>query len=234
MKPRVIFILLAAGTVLSSGCVTNMASNYGVKYGAFNATGPVHGDASQIYVRGKLDIYPGRFPPQSHWLRSPEMMTADLKHWQPEERGIPWRPRTAEPSPVESRPAYMLIKFGDGQIASQTIHECDMPPVVFEYPKITLSPRPENGRYKDVFTESGRDAGTTGLWYLYVKNPHDADEPVLVWLTGQGTQYPRTGFAKIIYPLLYTGAVVADVVLIPVYVVSTLGVVLVVLVVGVA
>lgn len=234
-------LCVIASMIFLSGCAaTNWAArDYGKICGAFVATGPAYGDTTQIYVQGELNIYQGGLPPQSHWLRSSEFMTRNLKHYAPEELGTPWRPSKEEPPPLETRPAYMSIKLQKAQTLStmpawtllvdKEIHEGSLPPAAFEYPKITPATRPEKTPYKDVFMASGQDIGTTGWWYLYVKNQNDVNDPFIVWLTGETKQYPRSTTSKIPYPVVVTGAVAVDILATPLYVAKDLGILLLLL-----
>ena len=109
-----------------------------------------------------------------------------------------------------------------------------MPQAAFKYPKVTRTPRDKKRPYKDVFIASGEDIGTTGWWYLYVKNPNNTDDPHLIWLTGQGIQYPRTSTAdKILYPVIFTGAVAVDIVTVPLYIANVILLIPILLIVGI-
>ena len=127
-------------------------------------------------------------------------------------------------------PAYLAIALNEGQILSKEINEGDMPPAAFDYPTIGTPYRYD----KAWFIESGRDIGNAGGWSLYIKNPNDPDTPTLIFLNQEHRQYPRSTSAKVFYPVVLTGAVVADIIATPVYVIRALGAALVVLFVGVA
>ena len=185
--------------MLTSGCVTNLASHYGKKVGYFVPTGPAHGDTTQIYVQGKLDIYTAMV-----WYES----------------------GTWGRSPLESRPAHMRITLRPAwnlasqeiHLVSREVHEGELPKTAFEYPEIKLSTPPKNKSYEKIFIESGQDIGTSDWKCLYVKKENNPQKPTAISLTGATKEYPRSKKDDVIHNfILFPCAVIVDAAASPVY-----------------
>jgi len=115
-----------------------------------------------------------------------------------------------------SRAAYLDIELDSGVTVSKNLHDGNIPPVAFEYPEITLIDNPDNKPHKTAFIESGLEMGAVSLCCFYITNPNDANAPYEIPF-GDMEKYPRSTTGKILYPFVYAGAVVVDIICAPAY-----------------
>ena|GEM_PF-5745356 len=118
-------------------------------------------------------------------------------------------------------PAYTLIDLKDGEIISKEVNDGYLPAVAFEYPEIKRLLPDEDCVWwgQERFVESGQDMAFD--WRcVYMKNPRDPNNPYAIGITTDQT-YPRSTLSMIALPVVFVGAVAADVVLVSVRILLT-------------
>jgi len=197
-------LLLSATMMCLQGCVLTVLtiSDYGRATEKFTSPeGPAYGDTTRIYIQGEKEVDPNLLFQRIHQL-----------------------------------PAYITLDIKDGKIVSKEVIDGQLPSAVFEYPKIKplfLNPRNVMNKYStwdNVFLESGYEMAFVPVVYMknsdrpvlsdcliYIKNPNDPNKPyeLRIW---NYDELPRSTSTQIALPFVCVGAVAADTVLLPVYV----------------